>query len=109
MFIAMLLQTFSMGLIMADFYFHRDRIANELCENKDKPDLRCEGNCQLKKELEKENKKEIPSQFKEILPFVNSEVYAFHPTVTTVKAKHTYPHNDNRIFGYISTIFHPPA
>ena len=36
-----------------DYAFNKDYIAENLCENKEKPKLKCEGKCHLKKEVEK--------------------------------------------------------
>ena len=36
-----------------DYAFNKDYIAKNLCENKEKPKLKCEGKCHLKKEVEK--------------------------------------------------------
>ena len=40
---------------VAHFYINQTEIADELCENKDKPELNCNGHCYLKKELTKQN------------------------------------------------------
>lgn len=37
-----------------NYWMNRDFIAAELCENKDRPELQCNGKCHLKKEI-KEN------------------------------------------------------
>ncbi len=36
-----------------DYAFNKEYIAENLCENKEKPQLKCEGKCHLKKEVEK--------------------------------------------------------
>lgn len=36
---------------MAYFYLNQSRIAATLCENRDKPDLHCDGKCYLRKKL----------------------------------------------------------
>lgn len=40
-------------LVMLDFNLNRDWIANTLCENKSKPQFKCNGKCYLKKQLKK--------------------------------------------------------
>lgn len=50
-----------------DYYINKAYIAENLCENKEKPQLKCHGQCHLKKELEKATETEqespiLPSQ-----------------------------------------------
>ena len=58
MMFTLLVQTFSNGIIIANFYFQQDYIEHFLCENKETPELECHGHCFLNKELDKESKKE---------------------------------------------------
>src|ERR1039458_1757492 len=60
-FVGILLQTFSQVVIVAEYYANKDYIAKNLCENRDKPQLHCEGKCCLKKKLAKEGKDQAPS------------------------------------------------
>lgn len=105
----MLVQTFSKAFVMADFYLNRDAIAQELCENKDKPQLKCKGNCALKKELERENKKEIPQQLQEVKTFINAERFTIAPVVITPVKTFGIVSNDNRIFKTSTAVFRPPG
>ena len=41
-----------------DYYVNQAYIAEELCENKDKPALQCHGKCHLKKEIKKVTKEQ---------------------------------------------------
>jgi hypothetical protein len=104
----MLVQTFSKAFVMADFYMNRDVIAQELCENKDKPQLNCKGNCALKKELERENKKEIPQQLQEIKTFLQAERLSVMPVFISVAKTFGYVINDNRIIRNSNPVFRPP-
>ena len=45
-------------VIISSFLLKNDYIATNLCENKNKPELKCHGNCYIKKQFEKEEKKE---------------------------------------------------
>ncbi|MDM8172826.1 hypothetical protein QT327_00440 [Olivibacter sp. 47] len=56
--ILMLLQTGSALLIMTAFYANRDYIAQNLCENRTRPELHCNGQCVLMKKLKKEQERE---------------------------------------------------
>jgi hypothetical protein len=44
-------QTFSKWMLIADYSINRDYIAKNLCENKSRPALRCNGKCQLMKKM----------------------------------------------------------
>lgn len=55
-----LLQAFDRGVIWSGFHMNQTYIIENLCENKDKPERHCEGNCHLHKLLEKNTEKEAP-------------------------------------------------
>lgn len=48
-----LFQMLSKPIIVISYYLNKDYVANELCENKSKPQMHCEGKCYLKKQLDK--------------------------------------------------------
>lgn len=50
--------TFSRVVVVFGFYANQQEIAAKLCENKDKPALKCNGKCQLSKKLQSLEKKE---------------------------------------------------
>ncbi|RYY99583.1 MAG: hypothetical protein EOO11_04425, partial [Chitinophagaceae bacterium] len=52
-----LLQSFSKWVIMADYAANRAFVARTLCENRDRPQARCGGRCQLMKRLAGAEKK----------------------------------------------------
>jgi len=59
-------QTIHQGLIYAYYAIHKDYISQELCENKDQPELKCNGKCHLTKVLKitkKHSPKSKPFQF----------------------------------------------
>ena len=51
---------------VAHFYINQTEIAEELCENKEKPELNCNGHCYLKKELTKQNEVNTDQENSEI-------------------------------------------
>lgn len=57
-FMGLLLQTFSKGLVLAEFMLNKEYIATVLCINRDKPKLHCDGQCVLMKRMAKETKQE---------------------------------------------------
>jgi hypothetical protein len=42
---------FKQVFIVAHFFIYQDELAEAYCENKDKPEMQCNGKCHLKKEL----------------------------------------------------------
>lgn len=55
---AFLLQNFSKVIIIADYVLNKEFITKNFCENKNKPKVHCNGKCHLKKQLDKEEKRE---------------------------------------------------
>lgn len=55
--IAFLAQTFSKGLIIANYYTNKEAYAKN-CINKAKPKMHCNGKCQMMKKLKQEENKE---------------------------------------------------
>ncbi|MBX0332736.1 hypothetical protein K3G39_05755 [Pontibacter sp. HSC-14F20] len=49
----MTLQVMYQGIVFSSYFANKAYIAAVLCENKDKPQLECEGKCYLKKQLQK--------------------------------------------------------
>ena len=49
--VSLLLQLFSREVIVMSFALNRDYIAKTLCENRSRPELRCNGQCYLAKRL----------------------------------------------------------
>ncbi|HEV7621629.1 MAG TPA: hypothetical protein VGO09_07850 [Flavisolibacter sp.] len=51
LFFSLLVQSFSRSVVLINFYAHKEYIAQNLCENRDKPMMKCCGKCFLKKKL----------------------------------------------------------
>ena len=108
----MLLQISGKLLVLANYEINKEYIANNLCENKAKPKMHCDGKCHLAKELKKEEKKEQsqsntikeesgPQNFPEPFSFkpipVSSQVAGIN-TIYTEKPYSTV----------LCSVFHPP-
>ena len=48
---------------MIDYVLNYEEIANELCENREKPELLCNGFCYLKEEISKSEKNQPENHF----------------------------------------------
>ena len=100
---------------MADYEINKEYIAQNLCINKSKPKLHCNGKCQLMKKLAEEEKQSSPNNnnqekvkfqdivFLESLPLFTPGFHGmtqqkFHDHIAF--AKYQSP---------INSIFHPPS
>ncbi len=105
----MMVQTFHIGIIETEFYINQDKIAATLCENKDKPQMQCHGSCQLKKELEKQNKKATTVLTHEIKPFIISNGIEPLDSFIPQYHKHYLPYQSSKGTEFIPVLIHPPA
>lgn len=109
---AVLLQTFSKVIIVADYWLNKDYIAKNLCEKKDVVNNCCKGKCHLKKQLEQDDKKEqapVSKNFKdknEMQFFSESKQanFLFVPEVTVLK----FFDSSSEITPVLFSVFHPP-
>lgn len=106
-------QAFSKWVILLEFNRNRDYIAQNLCENKAKPRLKCGGKCQLTKAFEKEENGSSSSQsaksgFVEIL-FIQAGADEQAPIPTTLSSGHWPPFQMQLASTPPHAIFHPPA
>lgn len=100
-----------------DYVVNYDYIAKVLCENKAKPELKCNGKCQLMKELAKAAEEEKPISptkktqtqeteilfFQEISALVAEPTFIFTETVLNSHYSNLYFHLESDNF------FHPPT
>lgn len=107
---ALMLQTFSKGLILAEFILNQDYIAKVLCVNRAKPELACKGQCQLMKQMEKDTQKEqsgnaLKDKYEVIFADINT-VSGLIPYIITVQIATPYDEGIPHIA--LHTVFHPP-
>jgi hypothetical protein len=107
---AFMLQPVSKLLIVINYELNKVSITQNFCENKGKPKMHCNGKCHLKKQLDKEDKKQsLPGSSKE-----KSEVQ-FYSNVTVPELiiinNEIIPHFIYSVSypdAPILSIFHPP-
>lgn len=107
----MLGANFSRFFIYAGFELNRNYIASTLCENRDKPQLHCNGKCYLMKKLKQAEEKE-KNQNRE------SQKNHFQEALITQKTKFTFQSQLLKVLyaeelpfalpRHSSVIFHPP-
>jgi hypothetical protein len=107
------IQTFSSFIIRVDFYLNRAYIAKNLCVNKDKPLMHCNGNCYLSKKLKEQEKQDQQTPVSknerfDIIPFFVSKPINIESTFFEIKP-FFFIKNDNSICSIPRSIFHPPS
>lgn len=108
-----LLQNFTKTIIYANFELNRDYIAKNLCVKKDVPENCCKGSCQLKKELDAEDKKEQSpfsnnqKDVKEFQLFCQHE-FPFEFISFVTNSQFYASHKFAELSTQPSAIFHPP-
>ena len=112
--LGIMLQTFSQVVIMADYYVHKDYIAKNLCENRDKPMMHCDGKCCLKKKLAKQGKEQAPSPTNSkseqvVTLFYSDSRYEVRPITVLSETNHYFNRDDLRTCSFHGSVFHPPT
>ena len=109
---AFLGQTFSKCIIFFNYQLKKNYIATFLCENRNKPEMKCEGKCYLCKRLKNENKKDQENPERkaenkfEIISFVPRFEFS-HPGFKAITFN--YPHYQESVYSsFTQTFFHPP-
>lgn len=109
------IQPLSKVWIFVSFKINQDYIAKNLCENRAKPILKCNGKCQLMKKLkqaDKDEEKQTPQTIKEKLEVL----YCHNQANFNVSQKLDFEVKKQSFFGYKfqnyssyqSIIFRPP-
>ena len=98
---------------VVDFAMNRDYIASYLCENTDRPELACNGQCFLMTKLKKQMHDSQEHQAKQLTQLSKIEVMSLHEWskfsfgdsgfVTIPKPSDPTLHS-----GFLTGIFHPP-
>ncbi len=101
---------------VVDYIVNYDYITKVLCENKAKPELKCNGKCHLMKEMASQSEKENPLQNNKKVATSESEVLFFQE-IATLQFSQVFIHNtlinldhySNQYFHLNSSnVFHPP-
>ena len=102
---------FSRLFIYAGFELNQNYISSTLCENRDKPELHCNGKCYLMKKLkqaeEKEQKQERQAQKTQIQEAVVVKPLVFKQYAFAVINLHI-PSSTGMPQNIKNSIFHPP-
>ncbi len=108
-------QTFSKWFVVMSFKFNQDYIAKNLCENRYRPVLNCNGNCVLMKKMKQEEKQEqnAPGPAKTQIATVVLSSKSFFATLEPLFAidatSYTIADNCGKPIDRAGSIFHPPG
>lgn len=105
-----------MGVVVW-FKANQDYIAKEFCENKDKPEMHCNGKCYLKKQLKKvddatqgnqqqSQDKKTKTELPEFITSVND--WAPNTLYTDIQIIRYNCYCNNYQYSFGASIFHPP-
>lgn len=105
-----LVQSFYSATIYLWYQVNRDYITRVFCVNKNRPQLKCNGQCYLAKQMREADEKNPPQQLKEwvqVAPFVMDATEAVIPSPL---AKRDWPSRLIQAMGRdpLSSIFRPP-
>lgn len=113
---SLLLQCTAQFAVVAMFQLRKEYIAKNLCENRDKPQMKCCGKCYLKKQLKKVNaNNEAGSESsvkmeKEMLVYIipNHILHESKPVFYQV-VQHNAFRDAIIAHAFVDDIFHPPS
>jgi hypothetical protein len=102
------------SLLVGDYFVNMDYYANELCENKNLPEKKCNGICQLTRELSNDtdsHENGFPSEFKEIeiSSFVLPRNNYFHPVLLNLTERKVLLYDEQINVGFPARMIKPPC
>ena len=111
----LLTQTFSKWLVVLDYSIIKEYISKNLCENRTKPKLHCNGKCQLMKKMAaEENQTNNGSSGNPVVKLSFSEVLLSDSPMILFLFSSAINSNYNSLYivktssPFITSIFHPP-
>ncbi len=110
--ISILIQSMNFAAIYVTFKINQNYIIEVLCINRDKPEMKCHGQCQLTKRIKEEEKKErekpVNNNEKNITYFPGN-IYAWLFIPRNIDTKQ-YPKLIILLIplSFITEVFHPP-
>lgn len=112
--LAFFIQTFSTSWVLADYYTNTGKYAAD-CENKQKPELKCKGKCQMMKKIKEEEQKDNDNPERKAETKAETSVY-FRSAKALIPAFDLESKGIPRYFSYTegsilhrsTSVFHPP-
>lgn len=106
-----ILHTLKVSLTFMYYYLNTNSFIEMFCENKDKPELQCNGQCHLKTVSESsDDKSNSPNPFNlEDLQLFNQKISSYESyTEFFISEKISYFYLNLYRFSYTKSCFHPP-
>ncbi len=99
--------------INLSFQWNKDFISQKLCENRGRPEMKCNGKCQLSKAFKKKEKQERENSSYQFLKYVytipcNSLISIDSWNTSIVLKKYLFSSLNHFKQNYFISIFHPP-
>lgn len=102
-------------MVMFEFYLNQAYVAQNLCVNKDKPQLHCNGKCHLRKQLNEEERRDQNNPERraenkaEIFYDASFAIADITPAYTILDVTYNSPDCIGKPIDQTYTIFHPPG
>ncbi len=111
--ILVLAQAWAYTVVYVNFLTHQEYISQNLCINKAKPSLHCNGKCHLMKELQKQDSKEgtsntgMANDLADLILYHSEAEYELHPEMQLIEMtfKSYQFFNSSKVN---APIYHPP-
>jgi len=105
-------QSFSKWILIIEFDIYRNYIAKNLCENRYRPQLHCNGKCLLMKKMAAEENQSSPAGTLKL----NTETFLFFDNHTEYSGKNfcsaseSFTHINSQFLSqiFVTDVFHPP-
>lgn len=103
--------------VVADWKIHQEYIAKTSCINRDKPQLECDGKCQLQNRLdaidsEQSSQESVPVQknkFTEFEKFVSNSNFQLNTAGFGSELEYNLVLNSLYAYNFVGFCFHPPS
>ena len=108
------MQTFNKSFVVYDYYANTASYSKN-CINKAKPQLHCNGKCQMMKKLQEQEKKDQQNQeqksgYKQLITLYSKSFFATLSSDIIILNKILYPtFSDDKECKISNKIFHPPS
>ena len=110
--VAVLLQSAGQMVILINFKINQAYIARVLCENKDKPEMKCNGKCQLNKKLKENEQQEqqLPPRvkLKEVVLYAEEASESSCQSHSESPSKQIFFADLYLLHGFLHDVFQPP-
>lgn len=108
----LVLQSLSTSIVLFHFKINQAKIASELCENKEVPEMHCEGKCYLEKQIKADEEAHTDDQQFRVefvsLVFTSPTWLALPSLPHLTKLHQEFPYITPRFTTVFKAIFQPP-